>query len=49
MDFKLSPDEISFVRGVRAFLEEEAQHPDAHDFMDPDRDCHSQLPPSRCG
>lgn len=43
MDFKLSPDEISFARGVRAFLEEEAQHPDAHDFMDPDRDCHSQL------
>ena len=43
MDFKLSPDEITFARGVRAFLAEEAQHPDAHDFMDPDRDCHSQL------
>lgn len=43
MDFKLSPEEAAFAQGVRAFLAEEAQHPDAHDFMDPDRDAHSQL------
>ena len=47
MDFKLSPEEMAFAQGVRAFLDEEAQHPDAHDFMDPDRDAHSQLANSR--
>lgn len=43
MDFKLSPEEAAFAREVRQFLDAEAQHPDAHDFMDPDRDAHSQL------
>lgn len=43
MDFKLTQEEQEFAAGVRAFLDEEARHPDAHDFMDPDRDAHSQL------
>ena len=43
MDFKLSPEEQEFVAGGRAFLAEESRHPDAVDFMDPDRDAHSQL------
>jgi hypothetical protein len=43
MDFKLTPEEQGFAAGVRTFLDEEARHPDAHDFMDPDRDAHSQL------
>jgi alkylation response protein AidB-like acyl-CoA dehydrogenase len=43
MDFKLSPQEMAFLHGVREFLDQEALHPDAHDFMDADRDAHSQL------
>ncbi|MDD3800422.1 MAG: acyl-CoA dehydrogenase family protein [Novosphingobium sp.] len=43
MDFKLSAEEQKFAEGVRAFLDKEAQHPDAAEFMAPDRDAHSQL------
>ena len=43
MDFKLSAEERQFAEGVRAFLDKEAQHPDAAEFMAPDRDAHSQL------
>lgn len=43
MDFKLSAEEARFAEGVRAFLDQEAQHPDAPEFMAPDRDAHSQL------
>lgn len=43
MDFKLSAEEAEFVKGVRAFLDAEAEHPDAAEFMAPDRDAHSQL------
>lgn len=43
MDFKLTHAEAEFVAGVRAYLDQEAQHPDASEFMDPDRDAHSQL------
>ena len=43
MDFKLSAEEARFAEGVRAFLDHEAQHPDAPEFMAPDRDAHSQL------
>ena len=43
MDFKLSAEESRFAEGVRAFLDQQAQHPDAAEFMAPDRDAHSQL------
>lgn len=43
MDFDLTQDEKDFVAGVRTFLAREAQHPDAAEFMAPDRDAHSQL------
>lgn len=43
MDFKLSAEETKFADEVRAFLDEEARHPDAAETMAPDRDAHSQL------
>lgn len=43
MDFKLTAEEQQFAAGVRAFLDEQARHPDAAEFMAPDRDAHSQL------
>lgn len=43
MDFNLNADEQKFVDEVRAFLDSEARHPDAAEFMAPDRDAHSQL------
>lgn len=43
MDFRLSEEERAFVAEVTAFLEEEAGHPDAADFMAPDREADSML------
>lgn len=43
MDFRLSEEERAFVAEVVAFLEGEATHPDAADFMAPDREADSML------
>lgn len=43
MDFRLSEEEKIFVAEVTAFLEEEGQHPEAADFMAPDREADSML------
>lgn len=43
MDFNLKSDEQDFVKKVRAFLDAQADRPDAAEVMAPDRDAHSQL------
>lgn len=43
MDFRLSEEERAFVAEVTAFLEKEARHPEAADFMAPDREADSML------
>ena len=43
MDFRLSEEERAFVAEVTAFLDEEAGHAEAHDFMAPDREADSML------
>lgn len=43
VDFRFTEDEQKFINKVREFLDQEAQHEDAHDTMAPDREADAML------